>query len=179
MFLMITASWTTTPANDTSTHQLSRANTSVSPHGENISYMVITMQALQGISRDGRGIARHSDTPEYVHRCATTSNSSQIITQNTLLLPFQMARFLGVMTPLSLAIMLAGTTKGINHVLRHSSLFCFTREDPTPNAFFDSKRLKQLGKANYSVLSLWAPTPNHLSSLQFNAILILSPFSLK
>ena len=37
-------------------------------------------------------------------------------------------------------LILAGLTRYPNHFLRHSSLFCLTREDHTPNVFFDGQK---------------------------------------
>ena len=37
-------------------------------------------------------------------------------------------------------LILAGLTKDPNHFLRHSSLFCLTREDHIPNVFFDGQK---------------------------------------
>ena len=63
---------------------------SVDDHGENTTYTSgkLLLQVSQGIPRDGRGVARHSDTPEYVQRRAASADTPQIITQNTRLLAF-------------------------------------------------------------------------------------------
>ena len=51
-----------------------------------------------------------------------------------------MTRLTCGVTSLFVVLLLTGLTKEPNHFLRHSSLFCLTREDHIPNVFFDGQK---------------------------------------
>ena len=57
-----------------------------------------------------------------------------------------MTRLFGAVMSLFLVLIMAGLMKGWSNFLRHSSIFCLTREDPTLNYFFDNKHIKRLEK---------------------------------